>query len=423
MMFVLATEKDRFVRRMGRVGMITETQDMKCPSCQEDLTPYREVKGKSLDFCLFCQFPLMPIAGKYQLTGLLGEGGFGVVYRAKHLTMTQDAERVVKILKPEVLAMAGVKERFLREVQMTAALSQRNEHIVRVYDDYGEIPKLGYFYVMELLEGRPLADYLQDRDALPAVPWCLNVFEQLCDAMQAAHERKIVHRDLKPENILLIKRGKNPYFVKVLDFGIAKPMDAESTGKLTKGILGTPFYMAPEQLMNQAIDHRTDIYAMGVILYEMLTGQIPLIEPEIVSSMNMLEVISRKLMTRTIPPPRRDPPRSCHPFAYLCCRLQGPLLRCQRTLPFCRRPLGRTIRRISQSGQSIARNGHKAYRGSGHKAGGGRTQDLPLRLQMRLLNTRLHRAIPNIRLHLRLLSIRLHLLLWSVRPLALNAMP
>ncbi|MCB9639640.1 MAG: serine/threonine protein kinase [Myxococcales bacterium] len=282
---------------------MTTAEKTLCPRCKEDLSSYLQMKP-DLGFCLFCQFPLMPVAGKYQLLEVLGEGGFGTVYRAKHLSMHRDAERVIKVMKPEVMEQPGMQERFLREVQTTSALSQRNPHIVRVFDDFGEIPRLGYFYVMEFLKGVPLSDYVSDREALPPISWCLDVFAQLCDAMQAAHEENIVHRDLKPDNIFLIHHRRRDNFVKVLDFGIAKPLDnATSTGgHKTQGLLGTPFYVAPEQISNAAnLDHRADIYAMGIILHEMLTGMIPLIDPNKMEGMSLLQLISMRMMSHEIP--------------------------------------------------------------------------------------------------------------------------
>jgi serine/threonine-protein kinase len=274
-----------------------------CPRCKADISTYLAMKP-DLGFCLYCQFPLQPIAGKYKLTAVLGEGGFGTVYRATHLAMVRDAERVIKIMKPEMMQAEGMKERFLREVQMTSALSQRNPHIVRVYDDFGEIPNIGHFYVMELLEGQTLASVLERE--LPPIGWCLDVFAQLCDAMQAAHDEQIVHRDLKPENIFLIHHRRRENFVKVLDFGIAKPLDRGTMGegkegRLTKGIIGTPFYISPEQVMNEGVDHRTDIYAMGVILHEMLTGQIPLVPPDQIGSISVLHLLSTRLMAEELP--------------------------------------------------------------------------------------------------------------------------
>ncbi len=269
----------------------------KCPNCDADLTELRRLT-RPPTFCLQCRFPIILIAGKYKLTRVLGEGGFGTVYLAEHIRLKRNAERVVKIIKQEVFARDGMEERFTREVQVTSDLSQRNEHIVRIYDDFGDVPMLGNFYVMEYLEGEPLGQYLLDPKNVPPLSWTIDIFSQLCDAMQAAHEDGVIHRDLKPDNILLIKRRKNPYFVKVLDFGIAKPMqDSGRTDiNLTQGALGTPMYMPPEQAMNKPVDGRSDIYSMGIILFEMLTGQHPFIPIGREHTLTPIELLTSQMM-------------------------------------------------------------------------------------------------------------------------------
>ncbi|TNE49349.1 MAG: serine/threonine protein kinase [Deltaproteobacteria bacterium] len=224
--------------------------------------------------CPECSFPLMLVAGKYRLSHVMAEGGMGRVYLAKHTQLDYDTERVIKVIKPEALDNESTIQRFRREVQLTAALSQRNEHIVRIYDDFGEEKGLGYYYVMEFLEGVMLRDWLQHEGALP-LPLALSIFSQFCKAMAAAHRKGIVHRDLKPENILLIERAGESHFVKVIDFGIARPGPGNTQNYLTKGMLGTPLYMSPEQATDSPVDTRSDIYSMGLILYEMLTGGSP----------------------------------------------------------------------------------------------------------------------------------------------------
>lgn len=259
--------------------MGTESLPRKCPQCSGDV--HKMASGlddaQELAFCLRCRFPLMLVAGKYRMQKLLAEGGFATVYLAHHVGLQRDPERVVKVLKPEVFKIPNMEERFFREVQLTSALSQLNEHIVRIHDDFGVIDNLGRFYVMEYLEGNPLTRMVQEPKKLPSLKLCLFIFGQICDAMESAHRDGIVHRDLKPDNIFLTSRGEFPYFVKVLDFGIAKPLDlnAAQTAQFTQGTLGTPPYMSPEQCVDGPIDHRSDIYSMGVILYELLVGHTP----------------------------------------------------------------------------------------------------------------------------------------------------
>lgn len=215
----------------------------------------------------------MPIAGKYRLTQEIAQGGCGVVYKGVHIDLDAHAERAIKVIRPEYLAFDRMLERFRREIQITSRLSLSNLNIVRVYDDFGEIPNLGYFYVMEYLEGQTLNERLGVGPL--SLKQATHIFQQLCDAIQFAHEGQIIHRDLKPDNLLLIKQRKDPLFLKVLDFGIAKPLGGEKEPHLTQGALGTPMYMSPEQCLNKRVDARTDIYSMGIILYELLTGAHP----------------------------------------------------------------------------------------------------------------------------------------------------
>lgn len=248
-----------------------------------DLSKIREaMAGESLTFCPKCQFPLVQIAGKYQLKKVLRKGGCSIVYLARHIHLDHDNERVIKIIRPEFFTIKGMATRFRREVQVTSVLSQRNEHIVRIFDDFGQIPNIGHFYVMEYLQGAPLSSMLKDPALLPSLSFCFHLFLQLCETMQFAHEMGVVHRDLKPDNLMLVKRKRDPYFLKVLDFGIAKPMSTEElpATQVTQGSLGTPAYMAPEQCLNQPTDARTDLYAMGIILYELLTGRTPFLPPQ-----------------------------------------------------------------------------------------------------------------------------------------------
>ncbi|MCB9644158.1 MAG: protein kinase [Myxococcales bacterium] len=291
-----------------------------CPHCEMNLVPYHD-EARPLRFCVHCHFPLLEIAGKYRLMDVLGKGGFGTVYRAKHTQIKRDPDRVIKVLKADLIDKPGMKPRFFREVQLTSTLSQHNPHIVRVYDDFGEIPDLGYFYVMEFLRGLPLTHYLHPPSPAPPFDWCLEVFAQLCDAMHAAHNEGIIHRDIKPDNVILISYRGRDNFVKVLDFGIAKPLIGETlqSGSLevaTKGILGTPFYIAPEQAMNRHIGPHTDIYSMAIILHEMLTGELPLITPKQRKEMTLVQILRMRLEIEQIPPPSQVYPHKQLPLAF-----------------------------------------------------------------------------------------------------------
>lgn len=243
-----------------------------CPNCGSENLAYR-VDGKLPPFCMGCRFPLLPLAGKYRLLRELSQGGCGTVYEAIHVELTRDPKRAIKVIKPEIMKRDGMMHRFRREVQVTGSLSQTNQHIVRIYDDFGEVPGLGTFYVMEFLEGASVEELLKSRGTGLPFEQVSHLFLQLCDAMQDAHAEGIVHRDLKPENLFVVPRRRDPHFLKVIDFGIARPFDDDQEAKkLTGGMLGTPLYMSPEQCSNRPVDARTDIYAMGCILFEMCAG-------------------------------------------------------------------------------------------------------------------------------------------------------
>ena len=211
-----------------------------------------------------------------EITELLGRGGMGAVYKARQ----RQLDRVValKILPPGVSQGEGFAGRFGREARALAKLA--HPHIVTLYE-FGQVDGLFYF-LMEYVDGVTLRQLLErgrvsPREALAIVP-------QICEALQYAHDRGIVHRDIKPENILLNREGE----LKIADFGVAKlvggdaaPAAAEKTGAgatVTRAdvVVGTPQYMAPEQVENPlAVDHRADIYSLGVVFYQMLTGELP----------------------------------------------------------------------------------------------------------------------------------------------------
>lgn len=221
----------------------------------------------------------------------LAVGGQGRVFLAQHTELAFDAERVVKIIRPEVLKVPGMAKRFTREVQLTAALSQKNDHIVRIYDDFGLEEGLGHYYVMEFLDGEPLSDLLKRHPRLP-LGMALRLFHQISKGLLTAHEREVVHRDLKPDNIFLVSLPEGEIFAKLIDFGIAKSND---NTPLTQGVIGTPLYMAPEQCRAGIIDNRTDIYSLGVMLYELITGRHPY-GFDAAESLTPMQILSAHLM-------------------------------------------------------------------------------------------------------------------------------
>ena len=216
--------------------------------------------------------------GNYLVTQKVGEGGMGSVYLAEHPTIGKKV--ALKVLHAEFSSNNEVAERFFHEAKAVNNIAHPN--IVDIVD-YGVIvsatgDSLVYF-IMEYLAGNTLSNLILAEAPLPperALAICL----QVGDALAASHKCNIVHRDLKPDNIILIQRGREKDFVKLLDFGIAKLTgDGAASHKTRTGIImGTPAYMSPEQCEGRAnVDHRTDIYALGIVLYEMLTGRVPFI--------------------------------------------------------------------------------------------------------------------------------------------------
>jgi serine/threonine protein kinase len=208
---------------------------------------------------------------RYRIVRKLGEGGMGRVYEGEHILIKRRV--AIKCLHAQYATDAEVVARFHREA--LAATSIGNEHIVEV-TDMGRFPDGAVYMVLEFLEGRDLGDEIDANGPL-AVGRAVRITRQICDALSAAHGKGIIHRDLKPENVYLIRRGRDSDFVKVLDFGISKFRDGTDGAKTGTGVMiGTPHTMAPEQIEGlKDIDHRLDIYAIGVILYMALIGAPP----------------------------------------------------------------------------------------------------------------------------------------------------
>jgi serine/threonine-protein kinase len=211
------------------------------------------------------------IHGRYQLLRMLGQGGMGTVYLAQHTTLRRTF--AVKLLNPRYAARTDIAERFLQEAKAVSRIEHDN--VVGV-TDFGTTEDGAAFLVMEHLRGESLAA-LCKREAPLAWPRVRHIMTQLCRALQAAHEVGVVHRDIKLENILRIERSGDPDFIKVLDFGLAKLQTGGGGLRLTRTgvVLGTPDYMSPEQARGATTDHRTDIYAAGVVLYVLLCGRPP----------------------------------------------------------------------------------------------------------------------------------------------------
>ncbi|MHC4068037.1 MAG: serine/threonine-protein kinase, partial [Planctomycetota bacterium] len=206
-----------------------------------------------------------------QLEGieLVGRGGMGAVYKACQKQL--DRMIALKILPDARAESEAFAERFMREARSLAKLNHPN--IVTVYD-FGHTESGLYYFIMEFVEGTDLRDVIEAGKLSPLE--ALAIIPQICEALQYAHEEGIIHRDIKPENILINKKGR----VKIADFGIAKLLDnPDDQSTLTQAghKMGTPHYMAPEQIEHpHQVDHRADIYSLGVVFYEMLTGELPL---------------------------------------------------------------------------------------------------------------------------------------------------
>jgi len=228
------------------------------------------------------------LIGKYKVEALIGRGAMGLVYRVRHTLI--DKLAAIKVLNPELMANEQVLERFRREAM--AATRIGNPHIIDI-SDFG-VHNGSSYYVMEYLEGRTLDSLLEKGQPVP-LPRILHIAKQLADGLAAAHRAGIVHRDLKPENTILVSRGSDRDFVKILDFGIAK--DNKTSARLTihGQVFGTPQYMSPEQSMGEAVDARTDIYAFGMMLYELATGKLPF------DSQDPGAILQRQVME--MPPP------------------------------------------------------------------------------------------------------------------------
>ncbi|MBK7579231.1 MAG: protein kinase [Myxococcales bacterium] len=216
------------------------------------------------------------LSDRYRLDSLLGEGGMGKVYAAEHVMMRK--RLAVKVLHRELTAVPEVVARFEREAMAAANIDHPN---VAAATDFGKLADGSVFLVLEFVQGRNLRDEIAKGPM--AIERALSVARQMAAGLTAAHALEIVHRDLKPENVMLIEKGGDPDFAKVLDFGIAKVPIGEVGGDdrgskpITKVgmVFGTPEYMAPEQALGQSVDGRADVYALGVILYEMVAGVRP----------------------------------------------------------------------------------------------------------------------------------------------------
>ena len=211
------------------------------------------------------------VHGKYRIERQIGRGGMGIVLAAAHLQLEQLV--ALKVMRRELLADERALNRLLMEAR--AAARVRSEHVARVLD-VGQLENGSPFIVMEYLEGENLADLLDRQGALD-VEQAAAFLMQCCLALAEVHVAEMVHRDLKPGNIFITRLPDGSPSVKILDFGISKDMGAarERAATTSPQVLGSPFYMSPEQMRAEVVDERSDIWGLGAILFEMLTGRPP----------------------------------------------------------------------------------------------------------------------------------------------------
>lgn len=297
------TRRDGPGRTLAPIGLARTLSSPIKPAGTPIIPPLVETTAATSSASLVGQ----TIDGRYLIDREIGRGGMGVVYAATHIDL--DKKVAIKVLAEEYRHDPAIRRRFAREPQAAAAIGHKN--IVDV-NDTGRTESDDLYFVMEYLDGHPLAADLiiEDGDGVThgiALPWARSqrILLQICDALMAAHAAGIIHRDIKAENIFLITKDGTPDFVKVIDFGIVKDKRRDrASGSTTEvGITtGTPEYMSPEQATTGAeVDTRTDIYSFGILMYQMLCGDVPF------RSQNKIEVLHMHLKNKPRPPREINP--------------------------------------------------------------------------------------------------------------------
>lgn len=236
--------------------------------------------------------------GEYVVEEKLGEGGFGTVFKAVHPVIGKQV--AIKVLARQYSVQREMVSRFVSEARAVNQIRHRN--IIDIFS-FGQLDDGRHYYVMELLDGEPMDEYLEARgriDLSEAIP----ILRALARALDAAHAKGIAHRDLKPENIFLARDADGTVFPKLLDFGIAKLLGEQQPHEhrtRTGAPMGTPAYMSPEQCRGRDVDHRTDIYAFGILTYQMLTGELPF------DGEDYMEILLKQISEEPDPPSTRHP--------------------------------------------------------------------------------------------------------------------
>jgi serine/threonine-protein kinase len=249
----------------------------------------------------------------YRLLEPIAIGGMAIVFKARHEALGDHC--AVKIIRESEASREKLLQRFRREAQVTRFLAQSTPHIISIYD-FGAEADIGFFYVMELLNGQPLSALLKVPQMPPPYLWTCHTFSNLCEALAIVHQAGLVHRDIKSENVFLHRTPDGREIVKLLDFGLVRPIFQQESALTTYGrVMGTPEYMSPEQCKGpskeqyqQGINHldgRSDIYSLGVLLYQCLTGSLPFPMPP--GDGGITQVMAGHVMHRPTPPVEKRP--------------------------------------------------------------------------------------------------------------------
>jgi serine/threonine-protein kinase len=237
------------------------------------------------------------VIGQYRCFARLGEGGMGVVYKAQHIHLKRLS--AIKVLLPQTAMLPDAVQMFRREAQLASSINHPNSVVIY---DYGEMETSLFYLAMEFIAGTSLAEIIAPDGAARPLPLAraLDITQQVCDALDAAHCLGIIHRDLKPQNVMIAMRASGADFVKVVDFGIARSLKLTADYATLPGmIVGTPAYMSPEQARGMAdLDGRSDIYSLGVMVYQMLSGALPFPAKGI----SIWQQVDRRANLRELPP-------------------------------------------------------------------------------------------------------------------------